>query len=221
MSLSLLFIDELKGFYKSKMMAALWLGLPMMSILLHTIQPEAEGISFLYFVGLMVAAIGGLICSVTLATSITSEMTRHVYDLFLIRPVKRWNILVAKFTAVFFCVMIALGISFGLGYILDVVFIGIPSGFIIQSTIDSLALSIGAIIIACSLGVLIGILAKSIAVSAIAAIYGGGQLSAIVTLIPLLLPNIERPELLAFATSLVVAPIVLLIATILFNKKQL
>jgi ABC-2 type transport system permease protein len=221
MSLGILFIDELQGFYKSKVMAVLLIGLPLISIIMHSIQPEAEGISFFYITSLLIAALGGLICSVTLATSITSEMIRHVYDLFLIRPVRRWSILLSKFFAILTCVLVATGLSFIVGYSLDVVFITLPNEAIIELTINSLALSLSSIIIACALGVLIGIIAKSVAVSAIAAIYGGGQLSAIVALVPLFLVDFENPELIAFGISLIATPIILLIAIILFNKKQL
>ena len=70
MTLSLLFIDEIKGFYKSKVMVVLWVGLPVITILMHSIQSSIEGISFLYIVGLLMASAGGLIGCVTLATSI-------------------------------------------------------------------------------------------------------------------------------------------------------
>jgi hypothetical protein len=37
-NLSLLFVDELRGFYKSKVMVFLWVGLPVIALLFHFIS---------------------------------------------------------------------------------------------------------------------------------------------------------------------------------------
>jgi len=220
-TLSLLFIDEIKGFYKSKVMVVLWVGLPVITILMHSIQSSIEGISFLYIVGLLMASAGGLIGCVTLATSISTELSDHVYDLFLIRPVRRTSLLLAKFIAVVVCILVAFVFSFLAGYILDVATGGIPNETVIRDTMTSLSISIAAMILACSLGILVGVVIKSVAVSAIVAIYAGGQLSAIITLIPLLLPN--EINLFVFVTciSAIVTPIILVVALSLFERKQL
>ena len=43
MSLWLLFKDELNGFYRSKVMLALWAGLPAMAVLLYFLVDDIEG----------------------------------------------------------------------------------------------------------------------------------------------------------------------------------
>lgn len=221
MTLSLLFIDEIKGFYKSKVMAVLWVGLPVITIVMHSIQPSMEGISFLFIVGLLVASAGGLIGCVTLATSISTELNNHVYDLFLIRPVRRTSLLLAKFIAVVLCILIAIGLSFLAGYILDVATVGLPNEATIRDTMNSLSISIVAMIIACSLGILIGVVINSVAVSAITGIYAGGQLSAIIALIPILLPGEISPHIFVISMGAIVAPIILIVALSLFERKQL
>lgn len=221
MSLSLLFIDEIRGFYKSKVMAVLWVGLPVITVIMHSIQPSAEGISFLFIVGLLVTSMGGLIGCVTIATSLSTELNYHVYDLFLIRPVKRASLLLAKFIAVVICILVALGFAFLAGFTLDVVTMGIPNEAILRDTMNSLSISIAAIIIACSLGILIGVVINSVAVSAIVAIYAGGQLSGIIALIPIILPNEISPYVFVVCMCAIVAPIILVAAISLFERKQL
>ncbi|MHA2265323.1 MAG: hypothetical protein ACXAEN_23280 [Candidatus Thorarchaeota archaeon] len=221
MSLGLLFVDEIKGFYKSRVMAVLWIGLPFMTLILYAVQPDAEGLSFLFIVGLLVSSFGGLIGSVTLATTLSTELSHHVYDLFLIRPVKRSSLLLAKFIAVLTCILVATGLAFLTGMILDIVTIGIPNEFMLQSTLESLLLSMVAIVIACSLGLLIGVTISSVAVSTIVGIYAGGQFSAVISLVPTLLPNHVHPVTFALVMLVTVTPIILSASVLLFNRRQL
>jgi len=97
LSLRLLFLDELKGYAKSKVMIVLWFGLPLLSLLIYFLQPDTEGLPISFLVGLLVSSIGGTLSGIMLSTSIVSEKNRHVYELFLIRPVKRSSLLLAKF----------------------------------------------------------------------------------------------------------------------------
>ena len=83
-------------------MIILWIGIPLLSFLLHFI-PNTEDFPITSLVAILIASIGGTLAAAMLSTSIASEKSRHVYDLFLIRPVRRRNILLAKFFAVYFC----------------------------------------------------------------------------------------------------------------------
>ncbi|MHA1563053.1 MAG: ABC transporter permease [Promethearchaeota archaeon] len=182
MSLSLLIKDEFKGFYKSKVMLVLWIGMPLISLLIHYLQPDTEGIPISIFVGLMVSSLSGTLASVMLSTTIVSEKDRHVYDLFLIRPVKRWNLMFAKLIAVYLCLMIAIFFSVLVGIVLDLINTEIPFETLLDGIWDSLAISLSAMAISCSLSILIGILVNSTMVAVILAIYLGNQLSLIAVL---------------------------------------
>jgi ABC-2 type transport system permease protein len=221
MNFNILLLDEMSGFYKSKAMVALWIGLPGMTVILHALQPNAEGIPFLFIAGLLVSSMGGIIACVTLSTSICSDMNNHVYDLFLIRPVRKSSLLLAKFLAVLTCVLIAAALAFLAGYILDYWTVGASSEVMLQDTLNALSLGIAGISIACSLGVIIGIILNSLSLAAIAGIYAGGQLSAIITLIPTLLPDWINPELFALLICMVVAPVILAFSIIIFERRQL
>ena len=61
MKLSLLYFDELKGFYKSKVMLFLWVGLPLVAVLFRFIQYGSTGqaISFTVISALIVSSLAG------------------------------------------------------------------------------------------------------------------------------------------------------------------
>ncbi len=208
MSLSLLIKDEFKGFYKSKVMLVLWIGMPLISLLLHYFQPDTEGIPLSILVGLMVSSLSGTLAAVMLSTTIVSEKDRHVYDLFLIRPVKRWNLMFAKLIAVYLCLVIAIFLSVLVGLLLDLIKLDIPPETLLDGIWDSLAISLSAMAISCSISILIGILVNSTMLAAILAIYVGNQLSLLAVLPGIFFENINT---VAYAT------IIGLIFTILVN----
>ena len=125
MSFGLLFKDELKGFYKSKVMIFLWIGLPLMTVVLYWLSPyTGEDVPLSLLSALLVSSIGGTLGSAMLAVSIIHEKDQHTYDLFLIRPIKRWHLMISKFFAVFLCIAIA---CVPTRYIADVTFTSSPT----------------------------------------------------------------------------------------------
>jgi len=189
-------------------MLVLWIGMPLISLLIHYLQPDTEGIPISIFVGLMVSSLSGTLASVMLSTTIVSEKDRHVYDLFLIRPVKRWNLMFAKLIAVYLCLMIAIFFSVLVGIVLDLINTEIPFETLLDGIWDSLAISLSAMAISCSLSILIGILVNSTMVAVILAIYLGNQLSLIAVL-----PGIFFESINTIAYALIIG----LVLTILVN----
>lgn len=219
MSLKILFVDELKGFYKSKVMIVLWVGLPLLSLLFHYIVPDTEGIPISSIVAIILSSIGGTLGSAMLSTSIASEKIRHVYDLFLIRPVKRTSILLAKFFSVYLCLIIATGISLTLGLILDQIFIGNLPEFVLNQTIESLTISIAAMAISCSIGIFFGIIVSSVPVATILSVYIGNQISAI-SILPTVFLDFIDPIVFSLLIGCIAAILMLTISSILFSRKQ-
>ncbi|TES94799.1 MAG: hypothetical protein E3J90_11550 [Promethearchaeota archaeon] len=219
MSLKILFVDELKGFYKSKVMIVLWVGLPLLSLLFHYIVPDTEGIPISSIVAIILSSIGGTLGSAMLSTSIASEKIRHVYDLFLIRPVKRTSILLAKFFSVYLCLIIATGISLTLGLILDQMFIGNLPEFVLNQTIESLTISMAAMAISCSIGIFFGIIVSSVPVATILSVYIGNQISAI-SILPTLFLDFIDPIIFSLLIGCIATVIMLTISSILFSRKQ-
>ena len=219
MSLKILFVDELKGFYKSKVMIVLWVGLPLLSLLFHYIVPDTEGIPISSIVAIILSSIGGTLGSAMLSTSIASEKIRHVYDLFLIRPVKRTSILLAKFFSVYLCLIIATGISLTLGLILDQIFIGNLPEFVLNQTIESLTISLAAMAISCSIGIFFGIIVSSVPVATILSVYIGNQISAI-SILPTVFLDFIDPIVFSLLVGCIAAVLMLTISSILFSRKQ-
>lgn len=218
MSLKILFLDELKGFYKSKVMIILWIGIPILSILLHFI-PNTEDFPITSLVAILIASVGGTLAAAMLSTSIASEKSRHVYDLFLIRPVRRRNILLAKFFSVYFCLIIATVISLILGLIIDGLTIGILPNYVLVQTFESLFISLAGMAISCSIGMLFGILVSSVPVAAILSVYLGNQLTAL-SILPTVFLDFINPILFALIIGISIPTFILTISIMTFNRRQ-
>jgi ABC-2 type transport system permease protein len=220
MSFALLVKDELRGFYKSKVMLFLWFGLPLLTILFHFWSSLQGGeIPLTALSAIITSSIGGTLASVMLAVSIINEKTQHVYDLFLVRPVKRWNIILSKFLAVYTCVAVASGLSLLLGLIIDYVNLGGISDTVLRETLLSLATSLSMMAVSSSIGVLIGVASPSVLVGVILVIYGGNQISAL-PIIPTIL-NISNAALFTVTLGVVISSVMLFLAISLFNRKQM
>ena len=220
MSFLLLFNDELKGFYKSKVMIFLWFGLPLMTVLLHLwlTRSLTGGTPFTAISAMLVSSIGGTLAAVMLAISIINEKTRHVYDLFLIRPIKRWSIIISKFFAVYTCLTIASLLALFLGLVIDYFSVGGTSEAVLSEATQSLAISLSMMAISSSAGVLIGVAAPSVLVGAILVIYGGNQISA-VPILPNIL-NMSNPVPFTVILGGTISCLLLAASVFLFNRKE-
>ncbi len=219
MSLPLLLVDELKGFYKSKVMVSLWIGLPLISILFRFLSTgTGQAIPFTVISSLVVSSLGGTLASVMLAVSIVNEKNRHVYELFLIRPVKRRNIILAKFLSAYSCIAIASFLAIILAMAVDFLTIGALPETVLGDTAQSLSISLSMMAVSSAVGVLIGVASPSVLVGAILVIYGGNQIS-VIPLLPNLL-NITNPALFTICLGALMSIALLTVAISAFNRKQ-
>jgi ABC-2 type transport system permease protein len=220
MKLPMLFADELQGFYRSKVMIFLWVGLPVIAILFRFVQVSSTGqaIPFTVISSLVVSSLAGTLSAVMLTVSIINEKNRHVYELFLIRPLKRRDIILAKFLSVYSCVAVASLIAISLGVATDWATTGSLSATVLHDTGQSLAISLSMVAVSCSAGVLLGVASPTVLVGAILVIYGGNQIS-VIPLIPTLL-NIANAEVFTIGVAAAVAVALLWAAVFLFEKKQ-
>ncbi|MCG7844666.1 MAG: ABC transporter permease [Methanomassiliicoccales archaeon] len=218
MSFKLLFKDELNGFYRSKVMVALWVGLPVMALLLYFLIPDTGGIPMSQFTALLVSSIGGVLTSAMIVVTILNEKERKVYDLFLVRPIKRRNLLLAKFAAVYLCVVVAAIIAILLAAIFDAIIKGYDLWSIVTALGDSILIALSMMAISCSAGVLIGVFANSMLVGILLVLYGGNQLSSLVIL-PVL-TDIGEIWMAGFL-ALVISLSLLAASVVLFNRKEL
>ena len=217
-SLTLLYVDELKGFTKSKVMLALWVGLPLLALILHAWSPAVEGMPFTAFTALLVSSISGTLASAMLAVSIIHERSSHVYELFLIRPMQRRDILLAKFLAVYTGLTIAAVLAILVGFAVDYVDQGAIPPALWADTLKSLGMSLSMTAIASAAGLLIGVLTTSVLLGVILVVYGANQLAAI-AMLPTIL-DFSKNSVLTFAGAAVIAGVMIAVAVILFNRQQ-
>ena len=220
MKLQLLYVDELRGFYKSKVMLFLWIGLPVVALLFRFIQTSTTGqaIPFTVISALVVSSLAGTLAAVMLTVSIINEKNRHVYELFLIRPLKRRDLMLAKFLSVYTCVAVASLIAVLVGVAADFFTSGALPATIFNDTAQSLAISLSMVAVACSAGVLIGVASPSVLVGAILVIYGGNQIS-VIPLVPTLL-NLPDANLFTVGLAAAVTISLLTVAIASFERKQ-
>ncbi len=220
MSLGLLYRDELQGYYKSKVMIFLWVGLPIIAILFRFVQAETTGqeIPFTVISTLIVSSLAGTLSAVMLAVFIINEKNRNVYELFLIRPIKRRNLILAKFLAVYTCVAIASLIAVLVGMTVDLATTGVLPATILENAGTSIATSLSMIAVSCSVGTLIGVGSPSVLVGAILVIYGGNQIS-VIPLLPTIL-GVADATLMTIAVAVTLAAILVGAALAVFERKQ-
>ncbi|MDG6220250.1 MAG: ABC transporter permease subunit [Candidatus Thermoplasmatota archaeon] len=219
MSLPLLFKDELKGFYKSHVMLFLWVGLPLISLLMNIWSPDTGGeIPLTLLIVLLISSLGGTLAAVMLAVSIINEKNRRVYDLFLIRPIRRRDVLLSKFFAVYLCVIIASMMALAVGLGIDHYSSNVDISLLIEKAIESMTISFAMMAIACSAGILIGVISPSVLVGAILVIYGGNQISAL-SVLPSVL-EVSNALVFTVILGVVVSIAFLALSVFLFEKKQ-
>jgi len=218
MSLAILFADELNGFYRSKVMLFLWAGLPALAAVLYWISPDTGSIPFSSFTAVLVGSIGGMISAAMLAVGIINEREKHVYDLFVIRPVKRRNIVLSKFLAVYLCIVVAGFIALMLGIGVDYVNSDLPPEEVLSANLPGLVIMVAMMAISCSAGVLIGIFSPSVLVGVILVMYGANQLSAI-AIVPVL--TASSNDYFPLIPGVAVTAVLLFLSVLVFERKQL
>lgn len=212
----LLFIDELKGFYKSYVMIFLLIFVPLIAILIYAFAPISI-YEKMFFTSIIVSSLGGVLSAALLSANIINEMDSKTYDLFLIRPIKRWNILLSKYLAVVICVSIACMLSLAVnivGYWIE--FSALPDTQFFD-IINIVILTFSFIAIGSSFGLLTGVAIPSLVGAVIIDIFIGQYLMYIPYFIgqytddPTLWTAIFALGLMIGLTSL---------AILLFNRKD-
>jgi len=219
-SFPILFKDELKGFYKSYIMIILWIGLPVLSILLYLWSPDTSGeMPFSVLFATMMSSLGGSLAAIMISVHLLNEKSRHVFELFLVRPVKRRDLLLSKFLAVLVCVAIACALSLLLGLTIDYFQSGTVSSEVFKNTYESFVLSLATITSWCAAGVLVGVFAPSILVGVILIIFVVNNITSLALLLPMVMKE-SYSIIYSLGFSLILALIFLVLALFIFSRKQ-
>ena len=221
MTMWILFSDEIKGFYKSRMMLVLWVGIPLVVLLFRALQPETgPEMSFTELSALLVSSLAGTLGSILLTVKVINEHTGRIYDLFLIRPIKRYQLLLANFLAVFGCIMVAALVAELTGVILDLAMHGTIPSDAARRALESLVVSMAGTAVACAGGLLMGVLTNSVLVGVVLVIFGTSNLTSLPYL-PMLLRWDVDPTLFAGVVSFILTAVMVLLAIVAFNRKDL
>ena len=221
MKLGLLYKDELIGFFKSKLTIFLWIGMPLLVIIVYLIQPQMEGMGFTSLAAMLMASLGGSVSGVLLSVTVRSELNAKVFDLFLVRPVKRQEIILAKFLALLTCMAGAVIFSLVLGISVDAIKNGAAPNALLAPIADTIVLTMSAIAISAALGLLFGLLINSVPASAIISFYLCNQISGVILSISILVKLPMDIKLFSGLSSLALTAILLIVSILIFNRKRM
>ncbi|MBV1857315.1 MAG: ABC transporter permease [Nannocystaceae bacterium] len=224
-NLKLLTRDELLGFAKSKVMLVLWIGLPVLALLVFVLpillgQESADsGRSMAALVALLVSSLAGTVSAIMVAVDIGSERKSGVYQLLVIRPLPRDAILWAKYIAVFTCVTLACVVALATGVFVDLIR-GTPLPAEAWNHLArSLLSTAGVIAISTAIGVFVGSVTTSTLVAVIVVLYAGQNL-AVIPMIPNYF-GLEEYFWPFMGGTVVLALGVMFAATLLFRRVEL
>jgi hypothetical protein len=215
--------DELVGFAKSKVMLVLWVVLPALGVLGYFVLPSqlksgmGRMLSASAFMALIESSIAGTVAALMVAVDIVSEKNRKVYDLYVIRPIPRRAIILAKFIAVFACVTIACLVSMGAGIAVDAIR-GQP--VYLAETVKPFTSLVCVIALSASVGVFFGVTSKTILVAVILILYVGQNL-AIVPMLPMYFGILPNSFWMFIAISVALVALVLWASVGLFKRSEL
>jgi ABC-type transport system involved in multi-copper enzyme maturation permease subunit len=221
--------DELIGFAKSKVMLVLWFLIPAIAIagylvLPSSIRPDIGGpfqISATMYMSALTSMIAGVIAAIMVAVDIVSERNRKVYELFVIRPMRRETIMWSKFLAVFACVAVACMIAIGAGLAVDTVRGETPSGQGLTDLARSLATLAGVIALSAATGVFFGVLSKSSIVAAVILVFQLVQVFQLLPILPGVLGVLPDQFWVVILISLGLAALLVHAAAVIFRRAEL
>jgi len=179
--------DELIGFARSKVMLVLWAVLPALALagyfLLKDVKlgPGADGAPMpaTTFMSMLISSITGTMAALMVAVDLVSERQRKVYELLIIRPVRREVIVWAKFIAVFLSVTIACVISLLLGIGVDAVRGQSLTDEETRGVVRATVTMVTTVGMSAAMGALLGVLARTILVAVLLILYVGQNLAFI------------------------------------------
>jgi ABC-2 type transport system permease protein len=219
--------DELMGFAKSKVMIVLWVLLPALAVGGYLLIPSGAllggmsgpKLSATAFMGFLMSSVSGTVAALMVAVDIISEKNRNVYVLYVIRPIRPEAIILAKFIAVFACVTIACVVSMTLGMTVDAIRGTTITGEILYDALKVIVSLINVIALSATVGVLFGVIAKTILVAVILILYVGQNL-AVIPMLPMYLGLVPNHFWIVMVISAVLVALLLWASAALFRRTE-
>jgi ABC-type transport system involved in multi-copper enzyme maturation permease subunit len=196
--------DELYGFAKSKVMIVLWVILPILAIggyflftYLASLQEPEPGevqertMSVSLFLSFLLSTIAGSVAALLVAVDIVTERQRKVFELYVIRPVRREAIIWSKFVAVFVTVWLACAFSICFGLVVDVIRGNDITWAMARELGKALGQCAGVVALSAAGGAAVGVVSRTVLV-AVCIVWFGSQNLTYIPMLPSmfgLLPN--------------------------------
>jgi ABC-type transport system involved in multi-copper enzyme maturation permease subunit len=220
--------DEMVGFARSRVMLVLWIVLPLVTTVGYLVLPDRAVDSMMPgaqlgatdFMALMISSVAGTVAALLVGVDIVSERNRKVYDLFVIRPIRREVILWAKFIAVTISVSVACIVALALGLTVDAVRGAPVGGDTILAALDSLGSLVAVIALSAGVGVFFGVVSRSILVAVILILYLGQNL-AVVPMLPVWLGVLPDRFWLFMAISAALTLVMVWLGGVIFRRSEL
>lgn len=225
----LLLRDEMIGFARSRVMLVLWIVLPLVTTAGYLLLPDraveslgmgAGQLSATDFMALMISSVAGTVAALLVGVDIVSERNRKVYDLFVIRPIRREVILWAKFAAVTVSVSVACIVSIALGLAVDAARGATVGGDTVVAALDGLGSLVAVIALSAAVGVFFGVVSRSILVAVILILYLGQNL-ALVPMLPVYLGILPHRFWFIMAITGALTLLLVWLGGVLFRRSEL
>jgi ABC-2 type transport system permease protein len=187
--------DELVGFAKSRVMLVLWIIVPLIAIGAYMLLPSEltgggfdgkQKLSAFQFMSVLMGSLSGLFAGIIPAADIVGEKNRNVYVLFAVRPFPRSVLLWAKFIAVCGCITMTCVVGFALAIIVDATRGHAVTADLLYEASKAIVQMIELIAMSCALGIVFGVLARSVLVAVLLYIFAGRNL-LVIPLLPVYL----------------------------------
>jgi ABC-type transport system involved in multi-copper enzyme maturation permease subunit len=220
--------DEMVGFARSRVMLVLWIVLPLVTSVGYLLLPDRAVDSLMPgskmgasdFMAMMISSVAGTVAALLVGVDIVSERNRKVYDLFVIRPIRREVILWAKFVAVTVSVSVACIVALALGLTVDAVRGATVGADTIVAALDSLGSLVAVIALSAGVGVFFGVVSRSILVAVILILYLGQNLS-ILPMLPVWLGVLPDRFWLIMTTSAALTLAMVWLGGVIFRRSEL
>lgn len=160
MSLILLLQDELKHLLRTRSVVLLLTLLPPLLVVAGISGVGGGGASPIFFASAMGASMASVVCGAMVTSSLIGELQLGTPVLFAVRPVPRFELLLARFLALVLVMGATMGATLGASAALSAwLWPEVPGVLLVVRS--GLTVTVGCALLSASLGVLIGVSATS------------------------------------------------------------
>ncbi len=228
-ALFILVRDEFVGYAKSKVMLVLWFLMPAISIIAYLALPAvltaraSDGFTITATMAMsaITSGLSGTLAGIMVAVDIVSERNRKVYELFVIRPMRRETIMWSKFLSVLACVSIACIIAVTAGLVVDVLRDAAPDAAMLYDVVKAFAQLTCVVALSAATGVFFGVLSRGSIVAAVLLVVNLVGFFQYLPLLPGIFGVLPDKFWLWMLATLAVSALLVHAAAVMFRRAEL